>query len=81
MAVVEHPVKLVLVEMICEKCQSGAMCSDNSVNLTSPPTYDHICNSCGAKETLDRRYPILSYRFDDDYEFYREAYQYDNRHK
>jgi len=41
----------------CSVCNQGFMRPNGIVNMTTPPTFEHTCNSCGKKESYPIRYP------------------------
>lgn len=50
--------RVVIVEMICDKCGKGKMRTHgNTVLYTYPPQYPHICESCGNTENYPFTYP------------------------
>jgi len=54
--------KPVLVKMKCDKCGNGYMKRANdTILLTSPPQYEHICEKCGHRETYCKSYPCIEF--------------------
>jgi len=51
-------VKVLTVEMVCDKCGKGLMKPyGNNVFATYPPQYPHECNNCGHIESYPFQYP------------------------
>lgn len=55
----KEEVKSYTVRMYC-KC-NGEMIPTGEVLMSYPPKYPHLCNSCGVKQTFDRKYPYVSH--------------------
>ena len=59
----ETEVKVVLVDMICDKCNKGVMETNGSpkynniLDLNEKPKIPHKCNICGHETDYDTSYP------------------------
>ena len=50
--------KPIMVKMKCDKCGKGYMKRANdTVLLSNPPQYEHICENCAHIETYSKSYP------------------------
>lgn len=51
-------VKILTIEMECDKCGNGVMKRDGNITLCCcPPMYPHKCNNCGHIENYPFTYP------------------------
>jgi len=48
------------VDCKCDKCKVGYMRPNGIVYMTNPPQYEHICTSCGYKQSYGVRYPYVT---------------------
>jgi len=58
-------VKTVGVEYTCDKCEEGEMFHQegrDTMLLTDPPRFEHVCTKCGYKQTFLKRYPTVEYK-------------------
>lgn len=54
--------KPVMVKMKCDKCGEGYMKrSDNTVLLSNPPKYNHVCDKCGNRTRYTKSYPCIEF--------------------
>ena len=54
--------KPIMVKMKCDKCGKGYMKRANdTVLLSNPPQYEHICENCAHIETYFRSYPYIEF--------------------
>lgn len=50
--------RVIVVENVCDKCGKGTMkLHGNTVLLTHPAQYPHICENCGHTENYPFTYP------------------------
>lgn len=57
----EVPAQAVIIDWLCDRCQVPMRCLD--MMLTSdPPQWKHVCDGCGANESLHQRYPATVFR-------------------
>ena len=51
--------KILIVNMVCNKCKKGIMeCYGNVVLTTYPESYPHKCKNCGNVENYNQTYPF-----------------------
>ncbi|WP_272672858.1 hypothetical protein [Providencia sp. PROV037] len=60
-----RPVRLIttITEYQCDDCKQGAMVRDkgcNTIQLTNPPRFKHICTQCESVGWLSDDYPLFS---------------------
>lgn len=51
-----------ITEYQCDDCKQGAMVRDkgcNTIQLTDPPRFKHICTQCGKAGWLSDQYPLF----------------------
>lgn len=54
--------KPIMVKMKCDKCGKGYMKrANNTVLLSNPPQYEHICENCAHIETYSKSYPYIEF--------------------
>jgi hypothetical protein len=54
--------KPIMVKMKCDKCGKGYMKRANdTVLLSNPPQYEHICENCAHIETYSKSYPYIEF--------------------
>lgn len=50
-------VKMLIVDMKCDKCNEGVMRPIGTYISSCPPQYPHVCNKCGYQENYESVYP------------------------
>ncbi|MBG5927560.1 hypothetical protein [Providencia rettgeri] len=60
-----RPVRLIttITEYQCDNCKEGSMVRDkgcNTIQLTDPPKFKHICTQCGKGGWLSDSYPLAN---------------------
>jgi predicted RNA-binding Zn-ribbon protein involved in translation (DUF1610 family) len=55
------PMRVFLVEYVCDKCGEGEMMHGNVSITTNPPLYPHMCTKCGHTENFRSIYPGYRY--------------------
>lgn len=59
----ETKVETVVIDYVCDKCESGIMeRSGSAAYLTEPMQFPHKCNKCGFEQTFKEVYPKVGYR-------------------
>lgn len=54
--------KPIILKMKCDKCGKGYMKrANNTVLLSNPPQYEHICENCAHIETYSKSYPYIEF--------------------
>lgn len=51
-----------IIEYQCDDCKQGAMVRDkgcNTIQLTDPPRFKHICTQCSKADQLSDEYPLF----------------------
>jgi hypothetical protein len=63
MSEIATPVQLIEVTYGCDKkgCD-GEMKPTDTVLMSNPPKYLHICNKCNVQFTLTKAYPVMQHR-------------------
>lgn len=49
--------KIVVVHMVCDKCENGIMEPGTNILMSNPPLYPHKCDNCGYEQNYQVRYP------------------------
>lgn len=58
----QTPLRPIQVEYRCDKCGNGCYRPTEVRNLMAdPPTFQHVCTSCGDMQIFTERYPTLRY--------------------
>lgn len=58
------PVQPILVELLCNKCESVMENRSNEMILASyPPKYLHVCKKCGHSQLTSEAFPQLKYEY------------------
>ena len=60
----QKPIRLVLIDYLCDKCGIGHMHIRGFVRLVDLPPYPHICDHCKATMTFLEKYPAVRYIVD-----------------
>ncbi|MGG4610665.1 hypothetical protein, partial [Providencia sp. Me31A] len=58
-----------ITEYQCDDCKQGAMVRDkgcNTIQLTDPPRFKHICTQCGKVDWLAGEYPLFKNTYTSD---------------
>ncbi|NHZ86604.1 MAG: hypothetical protein GWP19_12115 [Planctomycetia bacterium] len=61
MTEIKHEAKIYEVDYICDTCGKGKMIDSKKHAVVAPDEslqYEHICNKCGEKVYLFKRYPF-----------------------
>ena len=58
----EKEVKSYQINYICDKCGKGKMIATGmSMHCGNYSSHEHICDECGVRENLDKKYPAIRY--------------------
>lgn len=66
-----RPVRLIttITEYQCDDCNQGTMVRDkgcNTIQLTDPPRFKHICTQCSKADWLSDEYPLFKNTYTSD---------------
>ena len=60
----QKPIRLVLIDYLCDRCGIGHMHTRGFFRLDKPPPYTHFCDHCKEPMTFLEKYPAVRYIVD-----------------